>query len=53
MQESSQDFVTKKVPLREKTQKVYMQVLWFLCSARHLILVDIHMKFREESLKRA
>ena len=27
-----------------------MQELWFLRSARHLMLIDIHMKFREESL---
>ena len=28
-----------------------MQELWFLCSACCLMLIDIHMKFREDSLK--
>ena len=28
-----------------------MQELWFLCSACHLMLIDIYMKFREDSLK--
>ena len=28
-----------------------MQKLWFLCSAHHLMLIDIYMKFREDSLK--
>ena len=27
-----------------------MQELWFLCSARRLMLIDIYMKFREDSL---
>ena len=27
-----------------------MQELWFLHSARHLMLIDIYMKFREDSL---
>ena len=27
-----------------------MQELWFLCSARCLMLIDIYMKFREDSL---
>ena len=27
-----------------------MQELWFLCSAHHLMLIDIYMKFREDSL---
>ena len=27
-----------------------MQELWFLRSARHLVLIDIYMKFREYSL---
>ena len=27
-----------------------MQDLWFLCSARRLMLIDIYMKFREDSL---
>ena len=44
------DFVIDKVP-REITQKVKMQELWFLCSARSLILIDIYMKFRETTLK--
>ena len=35
---------------REITQKVYMQELWFLCSACHLMLINIYMKFREDSL---
>ena len=28
-----------------------MQELWFLCSARRLMLIDIYMKFCEDSLK--
>ena len=27
-----------------------MQELWFLHSARHLTVIDIYMKFREDSL---
>ena len=27
-----------------------MQELWFLRAARHLMLIDIYMKFREDSL---
>ena len=27
-----------------------MQALWFLRSARRLMLIDIYMKFREDSL---
>ena len=27
-----------------------MQELWFLGPARHLMLIDIHIKFREDSL---
>ena len=27
-----------------------MQELWFLRSARHLMLIDIYMKFHEDSL---
>ena len=27
-----------------------MQELWFLCSAFYLMLIDIYMKFREDSL---
>ena len=27
-----------------------MQELWFLCSARRLMVIDIYMKFREDSL---
>ena len=38
-----------KVP-REITQKVKMQELWFLHSACRLMLTDIYMKFREDSL---
>ena len=33
-----------KVP-REIIQKVYMQELWFLRSARRLMLIDIYMNF--------
>ena len=28
-----------------------MQELWFLCSAHCLMLIDIYMKFHEDSLK--
>ena len=35
---------------REITQKVYKQELWFLCSAHFLMLIDIYMKFRKDSL---
>ena len=38
-----------KVP-REITQKVQMQELWFLHSAHCLMLIDIYMKFYEDSL---
>ena len=41
--------MTDKV-LREIIQKVLMQELWLLRSARRLILIDIYMKFREETL---
>ena len=34
----------------EITQEVYMQELWFLHSARRLMLVDICMKFHDASL---
>ena len=43
------DFVTDNIP-REITQKVKMQVLWFLHAAHRLMLIDIYMKFREDSL---
>ena len=46
---SGHDFVMYKVP-REIAQKVQMQELRFLCSARCLMLIDIYMKFREDSL---
>ena len=36
---------------REITQKVKMQEFWFLRSARRLMLIDIYMKFPEDSLK--
>ena len=39
-----------KLP-REITQKVLMQELPFLHSARRLMFIDICMKFREDSLK--
>ena len=38
-----------KVP-KAVTQKVYSQELWFLCSAHHLMLFDIYLKFHEDSL---
>ena len=31
-------------------KNVYMQELWFLRSARRLMLIDIYMKFRDNSL---
>ena len=40
-----------KVP-RKITQKVLKQELRFLCSACCLMLIDIYMKFREDSLNR-
>ena len=45
-----QDFVRDKVQ-REITQKIYMQELRFLHLARCLMLIDICMKFREDSLR--
>ena len=42
--------MTDKVP-KAITQKALMQELQFLKSACHLILVDIFMKIREDSLK--
>ena len=42
-------FVMHKVP-RELTQKVYKAELPFLHSARHLMLIDICIKFHEYSL---
>ena len=42
-------FVMHKVP-RDITQKVYKAELLFLHSARHLMLIDICIKFREYSL---
>ena len=42
------DFVRDKVQ-REITQKIQMQELLFLHSARRLMLVDICMKFHEAS----
>ena len=42
--------MTDKVP-REITQKVLMQELRFLRCASHLRLIDIYMKFPEDSLK--
>ena len=35
---------------RDITQKIYKQELLFLHSARHLMLVDICMKFHDASL---
>ena len=43
-------FVMHKVP-REITQKVYKAELPFLDSARHLMLIYICLKFRENSLR--
>ena len=40
--------LTNEIP-REIIQKV-MQELWFLRSARRLMLIDIHIKFREDIL---
>ena len=34
---------------REISKKVQKQELWFLSSARHLMLIDIYMKFHEAS----
>ena len=44
--ERTQFFFMHKVP-REITQKVYKAELPFLHSARHLMLIDICIKFRE------
>ena len=35
---------------RKITQKVKMEELWFLCSAHRLVLIDVYMKYREDSL---
>ena len=35
---------------KEITQKVSMQELWFLCSACPLLLIDIYLNFRKDSL---
>ena len=43
--------MTDKVP-REIIQKEYVQELWFLRSARRLLLIDIYMKFLEDILNR-
>ena len=40
-----------KVP-RNIIQKVYVQELWFLCSACRLMLIDIYKKFLEDILNR-
>ena len=40
--------MTDKVP-REIIQKIYMQELWLLRSARRLTLIEIYMTFREDS----
>ena len=45
----TQNCVTDKVP-REITKKSVKQHSWFLHSARPLKLIDICMKFRENSL---
>ena len=44
-------FVMDKVP-RKITQKIKKADLLFLHSARHLVLIDICIKFREYSLRR-
>ena len=44
-------FMTEKVP-REIIQKVLMQKLWFLRSARRFMLIDIYMKFLEDIFNR-
>ena len=41
--------LTNEIP-REITQKVKSQELWFLCFERCLMLIDIHLKFRENIL---
>ena len=41
--------MTDTVP-REITQKSIKQELWFLHSAHRLMLIDIYMKFRDDSL---
>ena len=43
--------MTDKIP-RKIIQKVKMQELWFLRSARRLMLIDIYMKFLENILDR-
>ena len=45
-----QDLMGHKVP-REITQQVLMQELPFLYSAHHLLLIDICMKYHEDSLR--
>ena len=42
-------FCDRQIP-RVITQKVYLQELWFLCSAHCLMLIDTYMKFREANL---
>ena len=44
-----QETATHKVQ-RDVTQNVSIQELWFLCSARRLLLVNICMKFHEDIL---
>ena len=43
--------MTDKVP-REIIQNVKLQELWFLRSARRLMLIDIYMKFLKDILNR-
>ena len=48
--QSGHDFVLETATYKVQrgiTQKVLIQELWFLCSAHHLILVNICMKFHE------
>ena len=40
-------FILTEIP-RKITQKVKMQELLFLCRARRLMLIGIHIKFRED-----
>ena len=48
--QSRQDFVTETATYKVQrgiAQKTYIQELWFLRSAHHLMLVDISMRFLE------
>ena len=49
MLQSGNDFVTDRVQ-RGITQKVKIQELWFLRSTRRIMLVNIFIKFHEDTL---